>query len=225
MANYHVIDKQTWPRKDHFDFYRGFANPSFNLCVPVEAQRLYECAKDRGVSFFQLALFALVRAANEVPQLKQRLLGDDIIEYDQLAVMTPVMTAQEGFRQVWCENAADFAAFSQAATPNIEAAKHTAPAPLIVNGENFFCASCLPWLHFSAMTHAEYYVGASVPALTWGKLKNGIIPVAGKFNHAFVDGLHASRFFCPRRRKFCSTGDPLAGAIIPRHPSTTLEPR
>lgn len=107
MANYHVIDKQTWPRKDHFDFYRGFANPSFNLCVPVEAQRLYECAKDRGVSFFQLALFALVRAANEVPQLKQRLLGDDIIEYDQLAVMTPVMTAQEGFRQVWCENAAD----------------------------------------------------------------------------------------------------------------------
>lgn len=83
------------PRKDHFDFYRGFANPSFNLCVPVEAQRLYECAKDRGVSFFQLALFALVRAANEVPQLKQRLLGDDIIEYDQLAVMTPVMTARK----------------------------------------------------------------------------------------------------------------------------------
>ena len=174
MANYRVIDNQNWPRKDHFDFYRGFANPSFNLCVPVEAQRLYECAKDRGVSFFQLALYALVRAANGVPQLKQRQLGDDIIEYDQLAVMTPVMTAQEGFRQVWCDNAADFAAFSHAATPNIEAAKHTAPAPLIVNGENFFCASCLPWLHFSAITHAEYYVGAAVPALTWGKLKTAL---------------------------------------------------
>ncbi|STT07879.1 Chloramphenicol acetyltransferase [Klebsiella michiganensis] len=213
MANYRVIDKQNWPRKDHFDFYRGFANPSFNLCVPVEAQRLYECAKDRGVSFFQLALYALVRAANGVPQLKQRLLGDDIIEYDQLAVMTPVMTAQEGFRQVWCDNAADFAAFSHAATPNIEAAKHTAPAPLIVNGENFFCASCLPWLHFSAITHAEYYVGAAVPALTWGKLKNGIIPVAGKFNHAFVDGLHASRFFARVEEGVRRAGDPLAGRI------------
>ena len=78
MANYRIIDKQRWPRKDHFDFYRGFANPSFNLCVPVEAQRLYECAKERGVSFFQLALYALVRAANGVPQLKQRQLGDDI---------------------------------------------------------------------------------------------------------------------------------------------------
>jgi chloramphenicol O-acetyltransferase type A len=96
---------------------------------------------------------------------------------------------------VWCNNAADFAAFSRAATPNIEAAKTTDPAPLIVEGEHFFCASCLPWLHFSAITQAEYYTGAAVPALTWGKLKNSVIPVAGKFNHAFVDGLHASRFF------------------------------
>ena len=45
------------------------------------------------------------------------------------------------------------------------------------------------------MTHAEYAVGAAVPALTWGKLQNGVVPVAGRFNHAFVDGLHASRFF------------------------------
>ncbi len=152
MPAYHVIDRETWHRREHFEFYRTFANPSFNLCVPLEAQRLYECAKDRQVSFFQLALYALLRAANAIPELKQRMLGDEIIEYDELAVMTPVMTAQEGFRQVWCDNAADFAAFSRAATPSIEAAKTTDPAPLIVNGEHFFCASCLPWLHFSAIT-------------------------------------------------------------------------
>ncbi|MDU3874911.1 MAG: CatA-like O-acetyltransferase [Klebsiella aerogenes] len=175
MAHYRVIDKASWPRLDHFTFYRTFANPSFNLCVPVEAQQLYTCAKDR--------------------ELKQRLRNDDIIEYDAISVMTPIMTASEGFRQVWCDNAADFPAFSAAATPRIEAARSTNPSPLIVEEENFFCASCLPWLHFSAMTHAEYYVGAAVPALTWGKLKNGIIPVAGRFNHAFVDGLHASRFY------------------------------
>ena len=91
MSTYHVIDKESWHRRDHFEFYRTFANPSFNLCVPVEAQRLYECAKDRQVSFFQLALYALLRAANAVPQLKQRMRGDDIIEYDDIAVMTPVI--------------------------------------------------------------------------------------------------------------------------------------
>lgn len=130
MAHYRVIDKASWPRLDHFTFYRTFANPSFNLCVPVEAQQLYTCAKDRGVSFFQLALFGLLRAANAVPQLKQRLRNDDIIEYDAISVMTPIMTASEGFRQVWCDNAADFPAFSAAATPRRRALRpQEAPIP------------------------------------------------------------------------------------------------
>ncbi|MGN2397020.1 CatA-like O-acetyltransferase, partial [Klebsiella quasipneumoniae] len=102
MARYRIIDTAAWPRRDHFTFYRQFANPSFNLCVPIEAQRLYECAKDRRVSFFQLALYALLRAANGVPQLRQRVRDGEVIEYHSLAVMTPVMTVEEGFRQVWC---------------------------------------------------------------------------------------------------------------------------
>lgn len=169
MAHYRIIDTASSPRRDHFTFYRQFANPSFNLCVPIAAQRLYECAKDRRVSFFQLALYALLRAANGVPQLRQRVRNDEVIEYDSLAVMTPVMTVGEGFRQVWCDNAPEFTAFSAAATPKIVAARETSPAPLIVDGEHFICASCLPWLHFTSMTHAEYAVGAAVPALT-GKI-------------------------------------------------------
>ncbi len=89
----------------------------------------------------------------------------------------------------------EFTAFSAAATPKIVAARETSPAPLIVDGEHFICASCLPWLHFTSMTHAEYAVGAAVPALTPGKIAEWRYPVAGRFNHAFVDGLHASRFY------------------------------
>ncbi len=138
MAHYWIIDTASWPRQDHFTFYRQFANPSFNLCVPIAAQRLYEYAKDRRVSFFQLALYALLRAANGVPQLRQRVRNDEVIEYDSLAVMTPVMTVGEGFRQVWCDNAPEFTAFSAAATPKIVAARETSPAPLIVDGEHFY---------------------------------------------------------------------------------------
>lgn len=106
-----------------------------------------------------------------MPQLRQRVRDGEVIEYDSLAVMTPVMTVEEGFRQVWCDNAAEFTAFSAAATPKIVAARETSPAPLIVDGEHFICASCLPWLHFTSMTHAEYAVGAAVPALTWGNCR------------------------------------------------------
>lgn len=27
MARYRIIDTATWPRRDHFTFYRQFANP------------------------------------------------------------------------------------------------------------------------------------------------------------------------------------------------------
>ncbi len=142
----------------------------------------------------------LLRAANGVPQLRQRVRNDEVIEYDSLAVMTPVMTVGEGFRQVWCDNAPEFTASAPRPRRRLSRQERHPSAPLIVDGEHFICASCLPWLHFTSMTHAEYAVGAAVPALTWGKLQNGVIPVAGRFNHAFVDGLHASRFYALCRR-------------------------
>lgn len=195
MTAYEVIDKEKWHRKEHYDFYSKLDSPCFNLCVLIDAQKLYKFAKDKNESFFQLALYGILRAANAIPQLKQRRLGSDIIEYSSINVMTPIMTAQEGFRQILCENTPLFSEFTAKVTRKIEKAKKSEAGPMVVQDENFFCASCLPWVHFSSITHAEFHFGATVPTLTWGKLKNGVIPVACKFNHAFVDGLHASRFF------------------------------
>ncbi|MGN5762721.1 CatA-like O-acetyltransferase, family 1 [Acinetobacter calcoaceticus] len=195
MSDYKVIDKENWHRKDHFDFYNKFDNSCFNLCVPIKAQKLYEFAKDNNESFFQLTLFAILQAANSVPQMKQRLLGADIIEYSTINVMTPIMTTREAFRQVMCNFEPNFSIFSDQLSQKIIDVKDSKAGPMIVQGENFFCASCLPWLHFSSITHAEYHFSAAVPTLTWGKLEKGVIPISCKFNHSFVDGLHASRFF------------------------------
>ena len=82
MAHYRIIDTASWPRRDHFTFYRQFANPSFNLCVPIAAQRLYECAKDRRVSFFQLALFCMLNIADQHDAYDQKgKKHDDIRKY------------------------------------------------------------------------------------------------------------------------------------------------
>ncbi|TGC49799.1 CatA-like O-acetyltransferase [Salmonella enterica subsp. enterica serovar Wilhelmsburg] len=195
MNAYKSIDKEGWSRAEHYKFYSKFDNPCFNLCVPVNAQKLYDFAKDNNESFFQLCLFAILRAANTIPELKQRTLGDEVIEYNNINVMTPIITKDEGFRQVMCESTSLFSDFKLQISEKIDDVKNSKSGPMIIKTEDFFCASCLPWLHFSSITHAELHFGASVPTLTWGKLKNGIIPVACKFNHAFVDGLHASRFF------------------------------
>ena len=91
MNSYRKIDLETWPRRELFAFYRTFDAPCYNLTVKVEAEPIHTFAKARGESFFLLSLYAILRAANAVPQLRQRIIGGEVIEFEQIAVMTPIM--------------------------------------------------------------------------------------------------------------------------------------
>ncbi|MDR2550661.1 MAG: CatA-like O-acetyltransferase [Desulfobulbus sp.] len=202
MNGYRIIDKADWPRRDLFEFFHKFDNPCFNISVQLEAANLHACAKDRKTSFFLLALYAILRAANTVPQMRQRIVAGNIVEFERIAVMTPIMTEQELFRQIWCEYTPTFAAFAQENVPKVATAQRDAPVPMEDRGEDFLCASCLPWLHFTSISQAEYNFGQAVPILAWGKMKNGSIPISAKFHHGFVDGLHVGRFFAEMEQSF-----------------------
>ena len=195
MAHYKIIDVATWPRRSTFEFYRTFVNPSYSITVLSEIEPLYRWAKGQGESFFLLTLYAILRAANEIPQLRQRYVNEQVIEYDALATLTPIMTDKEEFRQVWCDFKPDFLQFKSSVEPRIQAAKKSQPGPMLDHGEDYLCISCLPWLHFVGATQAELRFEQTVPILAWGKMKDGKIPINGRFNHYFIDGLHFSRFF------------------------------
>jgi chloramphenicol O-acetyltransferase type A len=121
--------------------------------------------------------------------------------------MTPIMTKQEMFCQIWCEYEPTFEAFKAHAAPKVETAKHNNPSPMLEHGEDFLCASCVPWLHFTSLTQADYAFSQTIPVLAWGKLKNNIIPVSCRFNHSFMDGLHVSRFFNNIEERFTGKHD------------------
>ncbi len=80
MAHYRIIDYRILAPPGTISlFTANSANPSFNLCVPIAAQRLYECAKDRRVSFFSArALVPCCARTNGVPQLRQRVRNDEV---------------------------------------------------------------------------------------------------------------------------------------------------
>lgn len=195
MNSYWNIDLESWPRREIFEFYRTFDAPCYNLTVKIAAEPIHAFAESRDESFFLLCLYAILRAANSVPQLRRRLADVGVIEFDRIAALTPIMTESESFHQVWCEYEPDFPAFKARVAPDIERAKRGNPSPLVGRGADFLCASCVPWMHFESIAHAEYGFAQTIPVLTWGKLRDGLIPIGVKFNHCFVDGLHASRFF------------------------------
>ena len=198
----HIIDLKTWDRAELFRFYRKFAAPCFNISVKVKAEPIYRYAGTHHESFFLLALYAILRAANRIPQLRRRIINDQPVEFEKIAAMTPIMTRHAMFHQIWCDYHDTFSGFKAAAEPKIEAAKADNPHIMAEHGEDFICASCLPWLHFESMAQAEYGFDQCIPILSWGKLEGGLVPVSAKFNHCFVDGWHVSNFFAEIERAF-----------------------
>ncbi|UDQ98714.1 CatA-like O-acetyltransferase [Lentisphaerota bacterium WC36G] len=195
MNSYKKIDLKSWSRASLYQFYRQFEAPCYNISVKLDGSKIFEYAKKHNYSFFLIVLYAILRATNEVSQIKQRVIDGEAIEFNNVAAMTPIMTDQEIFCQAWCDYFASFEEFKANAEPIIADARNNISNVPQNYSENFICASCSPWLHFESISQAELNFQDSIPILAWGKMKDNLIPISVKFNHCFVDGLHAARFF------------------------------
>ena len=194
MNPFRVIDRNTWPRRELFAEYQRFSSPSYTVSVKIKGEALRAYAGAQGESFFLLALYAIVRAANSVPQLRQRCLGDSVVEFATIDVLTPVLGPDEQFYHAWCVYEDSFPLFKRKALPRLEAAKR-GMAEVLEDREDFLCASCVPWLHFESVSAAQSSFDQAIPILTWGKIRDGNIPFSVRLSHSFVDGLHVGRFF------------------------------
>ena len=195
MHTYTLLNKNNWPREGLAGTYRDFATPCYAVTVKLDADNLYKYAKSRGESFFLLTLYSILRAANSVPQMRQRWMDDAAVEFDTVDALTRVMGPDEVFRETLCVYAPDFISFKNGVKPVIEAAKKGQGSNVGPERRDFLCARCVPWMHFEAMSPSFQDFHQSIPALTWGKLQDGKIPIALQVSHCFVDGLHWSRFF------------------------------
>lgn len=82
METYRILSRETYPRCAHLDYFCTMAQPYAGLTVPVDITAFYQAVGARKVPFFLSFLYCAARAANGVPELRQRLRGEEILEYD-----------------------------------------------------------------------------------------------------------------------------------------------
>lgn len=79
MIEYRIIPMETYPRRKHFAYFQKMAQPYAGLTVSVEITRF--CRRfGKWAALFPLFLYCVSRAANGVPELRQRRLGENIVE-------------------------------------------------------------------------------------------------------------------------------------------------
>ena len=195
-----TIDLTTWPRRNLFQLYSSLDYPYFNVCSNVDVTALYNYAKEKGLAFFQVSVYALTAAANMVPEFRCRIRGEEIIEHDAVHPSFTVLTDDNLFGFCEVEYTGDFEQFYQEATTKIEKAKKHPNLSDKTGHDEFLFMSCLPWISFTSISHpVPLSPPDSVPRISWGKYvfdnNRMVMPVSVQVHHGLADGYHAGEFF------------------------------
>ena len=77
--NWRTVDMSRESRREQFAYFQTLSNPYVGVTVQVDVTELAVWCRERGTSFFLAVLYAAVRAANGVPELRRRIRGDQVV--------------------------------------------------------------------------------------------------------------------------------------------------
>jgi len=198
-GSYRAIDQATWPRREQFKLFLGFGFPYFSLTADVDITA-YRNALPKGGRFTIGLVYAIASAANSVPEFRQRIRGDDVIEFDTVHPSIIVLNDQDAFRFCVFPFANDFADFSKDAPARIEQAQLASSMYDLPDQDDFLFLTAIPGISFTGVMHAApIHAPDSVPRIAWGKYRDVagriMLPLNVQVHHALIDGIHASRFY------------------------------
>lgn len=193
------IDMSTYERKAHFDYFRSLQYPYVGVTVNQDVTDIYRFCKKNNCSFYLTFLHVAALAADKVPQFRQRISGDGIIEYPECPTSHIEQTKGDGYCYCTLHHHMSFSEYYEAA----KAARNTCAENGITESEDvesMYFISTLPWLHYTSLIQPVAGGDESNPRITWGKFEETesgriIMPVSVLAHHALVDGIHITQFF------------------------------
>lgn len=165
----------------------------FTLCtqVPVALPKS---------EYFSGILWAILHAANQVPELRDRIVvdGQDWIERHPRVDTTCTVATEDG-AFLFCEILwnPDRQAFLDALPAHIQSAReHGKLLPKGPLRADMLYLSCLPWSTVHSVQHAmPGDPDDCIPRILWGKVDNGQVGVCVTAHHSLVDGRHIAQFY------------------------------
>ncbi len=188
-----IINMDKDPRKDHYTYFRGFSDPSVGLTVPCDITPLYGKKP-----FFLHILYCAIQAANSVPELRRRIIGEQVVEYDCCPSSHTVALPDGTY--CYCELDCNMSLenFLPYAQEQVQRVKDN-PSIEEHEPERLFFVSSVPWASFTGLKLPAANPPLSNPQITFGKAywQDGkyLLPLSLTVHHALCDGIHMARFY------------------------------
>lgn len=202
MSGPRRLDLAAWPRRAHFELFRAYEHPFFNVCADVDVSAAARaCRAPGGPSFFLATFHASLGAANDVEEFRCRIRGGDVVVHDAVHGGSTVLMPDERFGFAYFDWEPDFAVFAPRAAAVLAAARASGGAlDPQDHRDDLLHYSVLPWIAFTSFSHARRHAtDDSVPKIVFGR-RHGEpgaerMPVSVEVHHALVDGIHVGRFY------------------------------
>ena len=196
-----IVEKESWPRREVYEFFAGMSHPFYALTFPVDVTPLRAWCKEQGLSFYAAMVYGATKAMERVDAFLYKDRGEQIVKVDRLVPsFTDLHPGSEQFHIVTLEAGDDLADFcrrarakSAAQTVFISESGPWAPDELV-----YF--SCLPWFPLTAATNErDADPSDSIPRVTWGRWEERdgrtLLSLSLELNHRLLDGAHVGRFY------------------------------
>lgn len=198
------IDMETWPRKEHFEYYRTKIKCGYSCTIRLDVTKFLSQVKSKHLKFYPSFIYCVSKLVNETKEFRMTVDKDGNPGYFDVSYpnFTIFHDDTKTFSDIWTEYYPDFKTFYDNAVNTMEKYKdvHGIKARK-EQPENFFCISCVPWLTYTSYnTSVPGGEPNLFPIITFGKFtadEKGIytMPFTLNISHAAADGYHTSKFF------------------------------
>ena len=197
---YRMIDLNSYPRRDYFQYFRSLSYPYAGVTADVDVTALAALCKEKGVSFYLAFMHAAALAADEVKELRQRIHAGGIAEYDECPTSHTEMKDNGTYCYCTLHHHMPFDRYILEAENARKACRETGGIQEDEDVESMYFVSTLPWISYTAMIQPVAGGDESNPRITWGRYRKGedgktVMPVSILAHHALVDGIHIARFY------------------------------
>lgn len=197
--SYRHLNMNEYKRMKHFTYFKSLAYPYVGISVNIEITELLSGMKAKDLPFFLSFHYCIARAANQVPEFRQRITDDGIIEFDHCKTSHTVALENGTYCYCTLECTLPFHEYLPYARQAQESARLEQNLQDQDDENELIFISTLPWLSYHSLIQPVPMPADSNPRITWGKYfcqdNKILIPVTVLCNHALVDGVHISLFF------------------------------
>ena len=194
------IDLATWPRREHFEFFKQYDMPFFGVTAQLDCTRLYEKAKSEYFPFSAAYHFASLQAVNEVEELRCRIEDDQPVRYDVIHLSTTIARPDGTFGFSFQRYTEDFEQFVAEYVAEAQRVQAETGLKSPYSGQDIIYYTVARGIAFTSFDHPMMTKRqGSIPLMAFGEMvqdgNRRRLAHSLHVHHALVDGRHAAMYY------------------------------